>query len=389
MKTPKKKILFITGTRADYGKLKPLMQSVTQSPDFDCKIFVTGMHTLEKYGFTVEELRKDGFEDLYVYVNQIINEPMDMVLANTIHGLARYVHDSPPDLIIIHGDRVEALAGAIVGSLRNILTAHIEGGELSGTVDELIRHAVSKLSHVHFVANAEAANRLAQMGEDKQTIYQIGSPDIDIMLSKDLPSIAEVKKYYELSFDKYGIGIFHPVTTEQDDMESYAEAYVQALIDSGENHLIIYPNNDSGASAVFSALKKFEGNKKFRCLPSLRFEYFLTFMKNAQYVVGNSSAGVREAPVYGVPTVNIGTRQQGRFSHPSIIDVGYDKTDILKGIKSALKMGKQEPIHHFGKGNSRELFNQCLKNPEFWNHARQKSFQDLPQALLSGKKHAG
>ena len=149
-----KRILFLTGTRADFGKLRPLIQQVDAHPNFEAVVFVTGMHTLELYGYTVLEVRNAGFRNLHVHMNQFPNEPMDLVLANTISGLSRFVHEETPDLIVVHGDRVEALAGAVVGALRNILVAHVEGGELSGTVDDLIRHAVSKLSHLHCVANA-------------------------------------------------------------------------------------------------------------------------------------------------------------------------------------------------------------------------------------------
>ena len=165
-----KKVLFLTGTRADYGKLKSLMNIIEKSTSFQCSIFATGMHTLSRYGNTVNEIYKNGFQDIHTYMNQIKGDGMDIILANTIHGLSRYVHENRPDLIVVHGDRVETLAGAIVGTLNNILVAHIEGGELSGTVDELIRHSVSKLAHIHFVANAKAADRLKQLGEDSANI---------------------------------------------------------------------------------------------------------------------------------------------------------------------------------------------------------------------------
>ena len=152
-----RKILFLTGTRADFGKLKPLMQIVEASSQFDLHVFVTGMHTLSRYGFTQEEVRKAGFKRIITYNNQVLREPMDLILANTINGLSRYVHETRPDMIIVHGDRVETLAGVIIGAISNILVAHIEGGERSGTIDEVIRHAVSKLSHLHFVANDAAA----------------------------------------------------------------------------------------------------------------------------------------------------------------------------------------------------------------------------------------
>ena len=377
----KKQILFLTGTRADYGKLKPLMTAVDRSELYDCKIFATGMHTLDKYGFTIEEVRAGGFEEVYMYVNQIVGEPMDLILANTIHGLARYVHDNEPDLIIVHGDRVEALAGAIVGSLRNIKVAHIEGGELSGTIDELIRHAVSKLSHTHFVANEEAASRLMQMGEEKESIYVIGSPDIDVMLSDHLPMIEEVKSRYDIKFDECGLSLFHTVTTELDRLAKYAKDYVDALVESGKNYVVIYPNNDEGTEIIMNELKRLERNKNFRILPSMRFEYFLSLLKNTQFIIGNSSTGIHEAPVYSIPTVNIGSRQKNRFQHSSIINSSYDKKSILVAIKKAEQLERQESSTYFGKGNSFELFMKALENKVFWNIKVQKQFKDITEAM--------
>ncbi len=369
-----KRVLFVTGTRADYGKLKPLMKAVEKAEGLGCQLFVTGMHTLENYGYTVDEVRLGGFKNLYVFVNQIMNEPMDLVLANTVHGLGRYVHDNPPDLIIVHGDRVEALAGAIVGALRNIRTAHIEGGELSGTVDELIRHAISKLALIHFVANQPAATRLIQMGEMTEAIYVIGSPDIDVMLSDDLPSITAVKNHYEITYADYAIAMFHPVTTELDKLPQHATNFVNALVQSGLNYVVIYPNNDNGTHDILRELDRIRDAPTFRLLPSLRFEYFLTLLKNARFMVGNSSAAIREAPVFGVPTVNIGTRQKDRFSYRSIIDVSYDTSDILAGIGRAQSIGHQPPSTYFGKGNSQELFIRALRDQHFWDIPSQKTF---------------
>lgn len=375
--TPVRRILFLTGTRADYGKLKPLMQAVEASPQFDCRIFATGMHTLEKYGYTVDEVRAGGFEHVYVYANQILGEPMDLVLANTVLGLARHVHDSPPDMIVVHGDRVEALAGAIVGAMRNIHTGHIEGGELSGTVDELIRHSVTKLSHIHFVANEEAAGRLIQMGETREAINIIGSPDIDVMLSSDLPTLDTVKAHYAIGFNDYAIALFHPVTTELAQATQYAEAFAAALVESDTNFVVIYPNNDHGSGAILKAYERLQGQPRFRLLPSMRFEYFLALLKHARFIAGNSSASIREAPVYGVPTINVGTRQNNRFDYKSILNVGYGKADILDGIRKALAMGPQEPSCHFGDGRSRELFMAALESPALWATPKQKRFVDF------------
>jgi len=195
----KKKILFITATRADFGKLKSLIQAVKEANDFEYQIFGTGMHMLAKYGGTIKEIPRSGFDNLFTFMNQVEGESMEVVLANTIIGLSRYLAENDIDLIVVHGDRVEALAGATVGALRNVLVAHIEGGEISGTVDELMRHAISKLSHVHFVANDKAEQRLKQLGEDPDAIHCIGSPDVDVMLSDELPSLEVAKARYEKS----------------------------------------------------------------------------------------------------------------------------------------------------------------------------------------------
>ena len=220
MKTPwpprKRRILFLTATRADFGKLKSLMRAVSEAEEFECSIFATGMHMLARYGSTIQEIHKSGFRNVHPYINQdgAVNSQMDLVLANTVNGLGLHVRESQPDLLVVHGDRIEPLAGAIVGALNNIRVAHVEGGEVSGTVDELLRHAITKLSHIHFVANEEAAMRLRQMGEAADSIFVIGSPDTDIMFSETLPTLAEVMRHYEVPFEKYGIVLYHPVTTE-------------------------------------------------------------------------------------------------------------------------------------------------------------------------------
>ena len=288
---------------------------------------------------------------MHPYINQdgSVSSQMDLVLANTVHGLGLHIRESQPDLLVVHGDRVEALAGAIVGALNNARVAHIEGGEVSGTVDELLRHAVTKLSHIHFVANEDAAQRLRQMGEDWKSIFIIGSPDTDIMLSANLPDLEEVKRHYEVPFDSYGIVLYHPVTTERAQVRSNARELVDALFASGLNFVVIHPNNDPGAETILEELERLRGLSRFRFIPSMRFEYFLVLMKHATVMVGNSSAGVREAPAYAVPTVNIGTRQNSRFHCSSIVDVPEDSEAIERALANLPK--SLAPVHHFGRGN--------------------------------------
>lgn len=381
-----RKILFLTGTRADFGKLKPLIRCVDASESFEAAIFVTGMHTLSRYGFTADEVYKalpehrllDGTRSVYVYHNQVKDEPMERVLASTVEGLSRYVTEFRPDLIVVHGDRVEALAGAIVGALRNILVAHIEGGEVSGTVDELIRHAVTKMSHTHFVANEDASRRLLQLGERPENIHIIGSPDIDLMISPSLPQLNEVKRHYEIPFDDYGVVIFHPVTTDLADTQRSAHAIVDAVLESGQKHVVIFPNNDEGCGLIFDAWERFEGNTNIKVLPSMRVEYFLVLLRNARYLLGNSSAGIRECPIFGVPAINVSSRQTGRAKSRCVISVQGETNAILTAINHAWRdRSRHEPDLAFGTGNSAELFLATIRTDRFWKVSTQKLFNDI------------
>lgn len=371
-----KKILFLTGTRADFGKIKSLISIVDENSNFEVHVFVTGMHLQEEYGYTLIEIERCNFKNVHTFENHTHETTMDLTLAKTIEGLSSYCKKINPNMIIVHGDRVETLAGAIVGSLNNILVAHIEGGELSGTVDELIRHSVSKLSHIHFVSNNEAAKRLLQMGEMKSSIFTIGSPDIDIMFSNELPDLKTVKEYYEIDYENFAIAMFHPVTTETNEMEEYAKNFVQALQNDYHNYVIIYPNNDLGSKYIIEEYKKLKNNQRFRIFPSVRFEYFLTLLKNAKFIIGNSSAGIREAPYYGIPIINIGTRQQNRTVNADIINVDYSEKNITKALQT-IDLHKVTVLDvNFGEGNSTELFEKVILSEDIWQINHQKQFRD-------------
>jgi UDP-N-acetylglucosamine 2-epimerase (hydrolysing) len=372
-----KKILFLTGTRADFGKIKSLIQTLEEQQDFEAYVFVTGMHLQEIYGYTLIEIERCNFTNVFTFENHTHETTMDLTLAKTIEGLSNYCKTINPDMIVVHGDRVETLAGAIVGSLNNILVAHIEGGEVSGTVDELIRHSVSKLSHIHFVSNKQAAKRLLQMGEVKESIFTIGSPDIDIMFSSNLPSLETAKKYYVIPFDEYALVMFHPVTTEFHSMKQYAIDFVDSLLEDNHNYIVVFPNNDLGSQYIIDEFKRLEGNTRFRIFPSLRFEYFLTLLKNSQFIMGNSSAGIREAPYYGIPIINIGTRQQNRAIHADIINVNYSKKDIKEALSKIDSHKVQISENDFGEGNSSKLFLQSLKKSDIWLLNHQKQFRDI------------
>ena len=351
------------------------MQALHSDKKFELHVFVTGMHMLAKYGYTCSEVESVGFSNIYKCINQNSNDGMDNVLAKTISGLSDYVREIKPDLIIIHGDRVEALAGAAVGALNNVLTGHIEGGEVSGTVDELIRHAVTKMSHVHFVANPSAQKRLIQLGEDESTIYVIGSPDVDVMNSTNLPSLNDVRQHYGIWFDNYAILLFHPVTTEVDKTRQQTKVLLDALRDSGLNYIVIYPNNDLGAQSILDEYQLISSHPRFKLFPSMRFEYFLSLMRHADFMIGNSSAGVREAPHFGVPAVNLGTRQHNRVKSSLVINSSITFDEICTAINHAVKLPRKAECL-FGDGGSASLFQEIISMDRFWSHSKQKYFID-------------
>ena len=375
-----KKIVFLTGTRADFGKIKPLIEKIENSDSFDCYIFVTGMHTLSKYGSTYLEIQKGNYQNIFVYMNQTHTTDSDIILSNTVTGFSNFVKEIIPDMIVIHGDRIESLAGAIVGSFNNILVSHIEGGEVSGTLDEMIRHSITKLSHIHFVSNEQAKNRLLHMGEENDSIFVIGSPDIDIMTSKTLPTINTVKIRYDITFDKFSILIFHPVTTEFENLQIQINDVVSAVIESNQNFVVIFPNNDKGNEIILNEYKRLKFNQHFKIFPSLRFEYFLTLLKNSDLILGNSSVGIRESEIYGVPSINIGNRQKNRSINKNIINVEPEKASILTAIKKSLKKSKIPSTFEFGKGNSSKKFYEILTDYKIWKIPHQKHFKDFQQS---------
>lgn len=377
-----KKILFITGTRADYGKLKPLIREVERAGEFEAYIYVSGMHLMEVFGCTYREIIKDGYRNVYTDFAQIHTDSMSYNLGDVICHLTGFAGRIRPDLMVVHGDRIDALAGAVVGALNNIKVAHIEGGEVSGTIDESIRHAISKFAHLHLVCNEEAGKRLVQLGEEARRIHVIGSPDIDIMLSGSLPSIDKAKARYDIPYEHYGIFMYHPVTTDYPNMGKKIQEVVDALLESGRDYIVIYPNNDKGSEILLNEYKRMEGERRFCLYPSLRFEYFLTLLKHADFMIGNSSAGVRESSVYGIPAIDIGSRQEGRYSleeAQNLQHVDESREEILEAIGHAREYRFE--AKQFGDGKSAERFMELLRGPDIWDFAVQKRFVDLSSTV--------
>jgi UDP-N-acetylglucosamine 2-epimerase (hydrolysing) len=367
-------ILFLTGTRADFGKLEPLA-AAARDAGHKVTFFVTGMHMMEAYGLTRLEVGRMPGVRVHEFMNQRPGDPQDIILAKTITGFSDYVTEHRPDLIVVHGDRIEALAGALVGATNYILTAHIEGGEVSGTIDEVIRHCNSKLAHVHFVSSASAARRVVALGEPASAVHAIGSPELDFHFGSSGVTLSEVKARYGIPFDDYAIAVFHPVTSEAATIGTQAAAFFDALRQSGRRFVVIAPNNDPGSDAIFRVIGALPSDQ-FRLIPSMRFAHFSELMKNAACLVGNSSAGVREAPFLGVASLDIGTRQTNRAEAPSVAAcLATDSAAIAAFL--ADQWGKRWPRHDgFGEGRAADRFAAVLADPSFWTQGLQKSFQD-------------
>ena len=372
----KKKILFITCTRADYGKLKSTIINIQKNNNFISGVFVSGMHNMKRYGSTYEEIINDKIHGIYRYSNQTKNMRMDEILMSTMRGFSPFLIRYNPDLVVVHGDRIEPLACALSSLLNNFLVAHIEGGEVSGTVDEMLRHSISKISHLHLVSNKTARKRLIQMGENKKYIFEVGSPDVDLILSDSLPKLDSARKRYNISFGKFSIVIIHPVTTNLKNLKRESEIFFSALVKTNLNYIVLFPNNDLGSEMILKEIHKLKSNNRFKIFPSIRFEYYLTLLKNSQFIIGNSSSGIMEAPYYGVTTINIGNRQSNRLKTKLIKNISFNEKKIIKMVDQ-VKNRKIIKRKFFGDGNSAEKIEKLLLSNKIWNVNKQKSFIDL------------
>jgi UDP-N-acetylglucosamine 2-epimerase (hydrolysing) len=369
----RQKLLFVTGTRADFGKIEPLALAA-QEAGFQIGFFITGMHMMARYGETKLEVKRFKGADFFEFVNQRAGDPQDLVLAKTILGLSDFLHEHCPDLVIIHGDRVEALAAALVCSMKYIRSAHIEGGEVSGTIDESLRHCNTKLCSSHFVSSDKAKERVLALGEPAHSVYTIGSPELDVHSRPTGVSLDEVRQRYDISFAEYGIVSFHPVTSETDTMGAQAQALFDTLLPSGHCYVVIAPNNDPGTEAIYDVLKKLPTDR-FRLIPSMRFAYFSELMRHASAVIGNSSAGVREAPFLGVPSLDIGSRQHQRAVAESLVhSSAFDAKSIERFFQThwGKRFGSDAG---FGSGQAAQAFVEVLKTNAFWANGLQKSFE--------------
>lgn len=334
-----RKILCITGTRADYPRVKSVLYKLKESPAFELQLLVTGSHLLKEYGYSKQEILDDGFsidEEVPMFMGDY-NSPYGMARASArcTDGVANALKKLKPDIVLLTVDRVETLAACVAVSLMNFPIAHIQGGEVTGTIDESIRHAVTKMSHIHFPATNDAAKRIQLMGEDPKMIFEVGCPYIDIINSVEKKSKDYLAKKYGFSSDqKIIIFTQHPVTTEYGLSNKQIEVTLNALKEFSDCQIIAFSSNtDAGGKEI---IKKIKREPNFIHISNMLSSDFLSLMSCADLMVGNSSAAIREAPSFHLPAVNIGSRQNGRLRAKNVLDVSFNKSEIKNSIEKAL-----------------------------------------------------
>lgn len=337
-----RKIAVITGTRAEYGILYPVLKAIETKPELELSLVVTGMHLSHEFGYTVKEIEDDGF-GIDAKVDTLLSSDTPEAMAKSVGlgiiGMAQAWEQLKPDIILVLGDRVEPLAAAISGAYMNIPVAHIHGGDSPrGGLDEYARHAITKLSHIHFPATKKSAERIVKMGEDEWRVHMVGSPALDVILNEPLISAEVLAKKFGIDSSKPLILLVqHPLTIEVENAAGQMRETLQAIIEVGYQVIVVYPNSDAGGRRMIEVIKEYEKKYPFiKALKSLPRREYLSLMKVASVLVGNSSSGIIDAPSLGLPAVNIGTRQEGRERGRNVIDVGHNKQEIIKAIGKAL-----------------------------------------------------
>jgi GDP/UDP-N,N'-diacetylbacillosamine 2-epimerase (hydrolysing) len=360
-----RKICYISGTRADFGLMKNTLQIINKDKDLDLEIIATGMHLLSEYGNTCQEIYDAGLNvisKVKVELSGISGSQMSIALGNQIIGITSTLEKSKPDLVLLLGDRGEMLAGVIASLHLNIPTVHIHGGELSGTVDESVRHAISKMAHYHFTATNNSKDRLIKMGEIKGNIFVTGAPGLDEMRGVQL-----IPK--EILLEQYGIDrkkpfillLFHPVVQQANDIKEQVAIIMESLFSYNIQILALMPNADAGGKVISSILKKYQGQQKIKIAVHLTRLNFLSLVSEAEVLVGNSSSGIIEAASLGTPVVNIGSRQNLRERSNNVVDVSIEKSQIISGISKAMSLNKSLFKNVYGDGESSKRIVNLLK----------------------------
>jgi len=383
-----RKICVFTGTRAEYGLLKPLMDEIKKDKELELQIMASGMHLSPEFGLTYKEIEKDGFkidEKVEILLSADTPTAINKSIGLGIIGFADALNRLKPDISIVLGDRFEALAFAITNYIMKIPIAHLYGGEATfGSIDEGIRHAITKLSYLHFTSTETYRNRIIQLGEHPLRVFNVGALGIDNIIKMKLLSREELEKKIGRKLKKYNYLItFHPETFEKEQTTTHLQQLLKVL-DEEKDCLLIFTkaNADNEGRSINKILEEFVSKNKDKALlfTNMGQLFYLSTMKHADAVIGNSSSGIIEAPSLKTPTINIGNRQKGRIKAESIIDCKPEYKDIKKALEIIKSKKFKEKIKKikspFGDGKAAEKILKVLKN--FNLSDVKKEFFDLP-----------
>ena len=333
------KVAYVSGTRADFGLMLPILRAIEQSPKLKLEVYVTGIHLMPEFGLTVEEVLKE-----FPQVKKI-----DAVFeTETREGMAKFTGEflskvvdafsaSTPDFVLTLGDRPEMLCTALACLYLGVPTGQVHGGEKTSTVDELARHAITKLSHVHFPATEESAERIIKMGEDAWRVHTVGAPALDVILGTPLPTREDVCREFDLDpTHPFMLVTQHPVSVEAEHAGEQMEQTLAAVKKIGMPAVVVYPHADMGGRAMIEVIEKEKTNPLLRIVPSVPHTTFLALEREAAVWVGNSSGALIESASFKTPVVNVGTRQNGRQRGGNVLDAGYSVEEITAAVEKSL-----------------------------------------------------
>ena len=374
-----RKILYITGTRADYGLMHETLELLNNDENIRIDVAVTGMHLMEEFGYSLNEIKKDNF-DLHV-INQTFlkddEQSMSKFIGNLINDLTKLLSDIKPNIVLLLGDRGEMLAGAIAASYLQIPIAHIHGGDISSTVDDSTRHAITKFSNIHFPATEMRASRIKQMGENPNNIFVVGAPGLDSII-KINNNIDEtyLKEKYNIEKD-FILVLQHSVSLEINDSVNQITETLDAVTQTDYQVIVVYPNADAGGRAMINRIDEYDLDA-YKTIPH---DDFIGLLGLASILIGNSSSGIIESSSFKLPVINVGTRQQGREKALNVVDVGYDCDEIIDAIHYIKSDEFKEIINScenpYGDGKACERICKILNDIELNNELLNKQFYEL------------
>jgi len=361
----RKKVCIVLTARGNYAKMKSVISALDATNQCEVTILVGGSVVLDRYGKLLDDPNVDPLV-IQHKIHFLVEGETPLTMAKSaglaVSEFATAFENTRPDIILVIADRYESLAIAMAATYMNIAVAHVEGGEISGSIDESIRHAITKLAHLHFPATEDAADRIIRMGEDPNSVFCVGSTSIDVLADLDLSNLSAIQDYQKthgvgpaipLVSGKYLIVAQHPVTTEYDQNYLNVQQIASAISELQLPTVWLWPNMDAGSDGVSKAIRELRENMRpdhIHFFKSLPIELFGPLMKNAGCIVGNSSSGIREASFLGLPSVNVGSRQNGRERGENVIDVACEKRAICQAISKQLEHGHYSSATIYGDG---------------------------------------